>query len=741
MKNLKQWQKVIFSLLLGVGLFAVWVYYPQGVWPFVNQFPELETLGDHYDVEILRDTYGVPHIFGQTDADAAFGLGFAHAEDDFLTIQQAFVAARGKLGQAYGIEAAPNDYMVALLRIWDVVDTSYATIPPEVQAVMDGYADGVNYYAALHPDKVLLPELLPITGPDVAAGFIHRLPLFFGLDGVLGELFAEERQRSVSEREIGDAGWGNENVWQGGPTHLPASGQFGSNVIAVSPRRSANGETFFTVNSHQPWEGIVAWYEAHMHSEEGWDMVGGLLPGSPTITHGHNRHLAWAFTVNAPDLIDVFVLEINPDDPDQYLFDGQWLDLEVGSAPITVNLSGRLNWTVRREVLWSVYGPVVRQEHGTYAIRYAGIGEIDHVEQFLRLNKATSFEEWRAAMAEGPLPMFNAGYADNSGTIYYVYNGRIPIRTEGYDWSQYIPGTSSETLWTETFPFDQLPQVLNPEAGFIQNSNNSPFHTTLNPENPAPENYPPELGINDTMSNRSLRSLELFGNDDSITFEEFYRYKFDMGYTGEADVVRAVEMILARPAPEDEPLRQAYLLLSTWDRQTNPENQSAAIAILTLYYLLEHQETKISVSNMTAGTFTPDIVWSSFEQAVDLLMANFGRIDVAWQEVNRLVRGEVDLGIGGAPDVLHAVYGELQENGRFHGVAGDSYIMMIEWDAAGNLSSQSIHQYGSATLDETSPHYADQAPIFVQRQLKPVWMNRIDIEKNLEVGYRPGERP
>lgn len=733
MTKLKSWQYVILLLVILVGFFAAWVFYPQGVWPFIVRFPELETLGDAYDVTIYRDTYGVPHIYGRSDADAAFGLGYAHSEDDFLTIQQAFIAARGRLGEVYGLDAAPNDYMVGLLRIWPQVDAQYESIPEDIRNLMQGYADGINYYAALHPDELLLPDAIPLSGKDVAAGFIHRVPLFFGLDGALSELFADERKRAVSEKQIETALGINSNI-----VHLPPTGKFGSNVIAVSPQRSANGETFFTVNSHQPWEGIVAWYEAHMQSDEGLNVVGGLLPGSPTITHGHNENLAWAFTVNSPDLIDTYVLDIHPEDEDLYRFDGEWLALEKEAVPITVNLIGRFNWTVKRDAWWSVYGPTVQQAHGTYAIRYAGMGQIGHVEQFVRLNKATSFEEWQNAMAEGPLPMFNVGYADEQGNIFYLYNGRIPQRTEGYDWSLYLPGNTSETLWTEYLPFDQLPQVFNPDAGFIQNSNNSPFRTTLGDENPDPVNFSPTLGIDDTMSNRSLRSLELFGNDESITFTEFVTYKYDMTYSEEADVVQAVALILDAPRPTDPNEQLAYDLLARWDRETRPESRETAVAILTLYYLLE-ADTNISVSNMTAGRFTQAQAIDSFQQAVALLMTQYGRVDVEWQEVNRLIRGDVDLGVGGAPDVLHAIYGELEEDGRFRGIAGDSYIMIIQWDADGQLTSQSIHQYGSATLDETSPHFADQAPIFVRRQLKPVWFTLDEIENNLSTTYRPGQ--
>ncbi len=737
---MKHWQKIVLSIVAVLALAAAYIFWPQGVWPFVVNLDELEAVNDNYDVVIRRDSLGVPHIYGQTDADAAYGLGYAHAEDDFQTIQQALVAARGKLGVAYGIDAAPNDYMVQLLRIWDVVDEKYDSIPPNVQAIMQGYADGLNYYAALHKDEVLLPEVFPLSGRDVAAGFIHRVPLFFGLDGALGELFAETRQGTVSQKEIGD--WGLEiaqsPAFQERPSNLPPTVKYGSNVVAVGPTRSENGETFLAINSHQPWEGPVAWYEAHMVSEEGWNMVGGLLPGSPTITHGHNEHLGWAFTVNSPDLIDIYVLEMNPDNPDQYLYDGEWQDLEVGEAPITVTLFGRFRWTVKQEVLWSVYGPTVRQDHGVYALRYAGMGEIGHVEQFVRLNKATNLAEWQAALRDGPLPMFNVGYADEEGNVFYVYNGRIPLRTEGYNWEQYLPGNTSETLWTDYLPFDDLPQVSNPPSGFIQNANSSPYRTTLGEGNPDEANFSPTLGINDTMSNRSLRMLTLFGGDESITQDEFYSYKYDMAYDAEADIVRMVNMILAEPPPSDPDEQAAYELLASWDWQSTPDSTGATIAILTLNYLLEAEDTDMSVSNMTGGVFTAVSIQNSFSQAVDLLLENFGSVEVPWQEVNRLVRGDVDLGLGGSPDVLHAIYGELGEDGRFHGIAGDSYILMVTWQPDGSVSSQSIHQYGSATQDETSPHYADQAPIFAARELTPVWFTEADILANLEKEYRPG---
>ena len=690
---------------------------------FISQRPKrpdvagLIAAGQQYDVRILRDTWGVPHVFGVTDADVAYGLAYAHAEDDFATIQDALLAARGQLGSIYGRKVVANDYMVHLFRVWDVVEEKYDTeLSPEVRAICEAAADGINHYAAVHRNEVK-PGILPFTGKDVIAGFIHKTPLFFGLDGMLGELFGPERRHEVSTKSTAQA-----FLIEPSPS-LP----LGSNTFSVGPTRSADGKTHIAINSHQPWEGPVAWYEAHVHSEEGWDMVGSLFPGSPIILHGHNRYLGWAHTVNSPDLVDIYVLDINPDNPNQYRFDGAWRDLEVSTAPIKVKLFGPISWTFKREVIWSVHGPVLRQTHGTYAIRYAGMGEVRQVEQWYRMNKARNLAEWQDAVRIAAISMFNCGYADYEGNIYYLYNGLLPMRAEGYDWSQYLPGDTSGTLWTEYLPFEKLPQVLNPPSGFVQNCNSSPFKTTVGPGNPDPKDYSPTFGIETKMTNRALRAVELFGADESITEEEFYAYKYDMTYSTESEAARLVKKILASPASDDPVVQEAVEVLRSWDLQTNPENTGTAIGVLSV----------MAVRRMRGEADDTEFT-SAFADVAHKLKEAHGRIDVPWSEVNRLRRGKVDVGLGGGPDILHAVYGGTLENGRIAGRAGDCYVLMVTWDENG-VTSRSIHQYGSATLDETSPHYADQVPLFVKRETKPVWFDEVDIRANLEREYRPGE--
>lgn len=720
---MKRWQKVLLGVGIVVLLAAATIFFPISV-----DLSAYQDLGDNYDVRILRDTWGVPHIFGVTDADTAFGLAYAHAEDDFATLQLTLLAARGQLGTVFGMDGAPNDYMVQLLRIQEQIDAGYDSISPDMQAILEAYADGMNLYAALHEDEVY-PGLFPMDGKDMVAAAVHKTPLFFSLDGALGELFAAERQNTTSPRP--------DQTWLPYQPGAPNPYFAGSNTFAIAPSRTDDGSTYLLVNAHQPYEGALTFYEAHLHSEEGWDAVGGLIPGMPTIAHGHNRHIGWAFTVNSPDLIDTYVLDINPDNPDQYRFDGEWHDLEVREVTLRVKIVGRLIIPVKREVLYSVYGPVVRQDHGTYAIRYAMMGRVGLFEQFYRLNKATSLADMEEAMAMLQIPMFNMGYADAQGNIAYLYNAVMPLRAEGYNWEQYLPGDTSDTLWTDYAPFEQLPYVLNPPSGFIQNGNSSPFQTTLGPGNPDPANYSLTWGIETHLTNRALQALALLGGDESITWAEFKAYKYDLFYHPDSDMVQYVNQIVNAALPEDEDVVAAAALLAAWDYQTNPESTGATLAILTILQLNE-TEHSISPAAMTGHPIETDVLVENFVKAVAYLKEHFGRVDVPWSEVNRLIRGDVDLGMGGGPDILHATYGQAQEDGRLRVFVGDAYIMLVRWDANGNVTAESIHQYGSNTGHEDSPHYADQAPLAVQQQLKPVWYDEADILANLEKEYRPG---
>jgi acyl-homoserine-lactone acylase len=690
-----------------------------------------------YDVRIKRDNFGVPHVAGPRDSDVAFGLGFAHSEDDFATLQQVALATRGQLAATEGRKAAVADYLVHLLRVWETVNAKYESdLPADVRQVLEAYADGVNYYAALHQEKVIRGAL-PLTGKDVAAGFVFKTPFFYGLDRVLLKLSSPESSNTAASLSPASLSKNGQDAFLVTHELIPV----GSNAVAVSPARSTDGATRLLVNSHQPYVGPVSWYEAVLESGQGWHVAGGFFPGSPFMLHGHNEHLGWANTVNEPDLIDVYKLTVNPANPNQYQLDGQWHDFEKSDAKIRVKIWGPLVWTVHREVLYSAHGPVLKTDRGAFAIRYAGINEVRQPLQYYHLNKAANLSEWRAAMALQAIPSINFVYADEKANIGYVYNGLFPVRQEenGLDWQGTLPGDRSGLIWHSYLPFDKIPQIWNPPHGLVFNSNNTPFQATEPGDDLRPQDFSSTLGIQTNMTNRAWRALETYGADAHITAETFRAYKYDLSYSAHSDLAQLVSEIIAFDpghSADSGDLRQAQEILKRWDHRTNFANRSAALAILMGEPVLR---TRIEIKGKPQPPSQAQIM-AALRDAMQTMKTHFGRLDPEWGQVNRLRRGKVDLAIDGGPDVYRAVYGLKQPDGTLTAAGGDTFIMFVTWDKEGRLSSESIHQFGSATLDQHSPHYADQSPLFVAMKTKPVLFTQTQLAGHVEADYRPGER-
>src|SRR3546814_875368 len=312
--------------------------------------------------------------------------------------------------------------------------------------------------------------LFPVTGEDVVAGVVLRSPFFCGLDSVLGEL-TDGRPLG---REGGPALDVTGNIVPRADTPLGRDpGSNGSNSMAVAPGRATDGATRLVSNSHQPWTGGVAWDELVVHSGEGWDFAGANFPGSPYPFLGHNKYLGWTNTVNRPDLINVYKLTLDESD-ENYRFDGQWRPLEKKRIWLKVRF-GPFVLPVPRTVWRSVQGPVIKNEKGAFAIRYAGQDQANMVTQYYRLNKARNFAEWRAAMALQGVPATNFVYADAKGNIGLFYNAMSPDRPQGFNWRGILPGDISADVWTKTLPFDRAPALVNPASGYVINANNTPW--------------------------------------------------------------------------------------------------------------------------------------------------------------------------------------------------------------------------------------------------------------------------
>lgn len=706
------------SLLLTIIVSAALVGMPPPVSKQVAAGSYIEQ-AQAYDVEILRDRWGVPHIYGVTDADTAFGLAYAHAEDDFATIQDVILATRGRLAAERGPSAAKTDYLVQWMGVWEAVERDYPKLSANARAVAEGYAAGINLYAAQNPEGVSR-YLLPVTGKDLVAGFAFKTPMFYGFDKILGELLDPERPREIARSGTEALSWATSES-------LP----IGSQGIAVAPHRSADDATRLLINSHQPLTGPVAWYEARVHSQQGWNMAGSTFPASPVILHGHNESLGWANTVNKPDLVDIYRLKVNPRNPNQYLLDGQWREFEKREARIRVKLLGPLHWTVTREILLAEHGPVFETEHGTYALRWAGMGEARTLDFMLALNKAGNRAEFEAALTMQAMPSINYVYADREGNIGHYYNAMFPKRIDGPDWRGDLPGDRSELIWSGYRDFNWVPKTRNPASGLVYNANNPPFQSTDGDDDPWVEDFPVSMGIETQITNRALQIEALYGSRATISAQDFEHLKYDHHYHPDSYQVRALRQWLAAEKPQT--LQQgkygaALQSLARWNLSTDSENLQAALAILTLAPVQEARGKPVPNGEID----------KAFTDAVDVLHRFHDGVEVPFGKINRHVRGAQSWALNGGPDTLRAVYGgPMNEEGSFENRAGDSYIMLVEWDRTGRVRSRAIHNFGSATLDPESPHYADQAPLFAAEKLREVPFARAELEENFSRKYRP----
>ena len=658
------------------------------------------------NIQIARDKWGVPHIFAKTDPEVAYGLAWAHAEDDFKTIQLPLLAGKQMLGRHLGKDGAAADYVVGLIRASESVDAHFNDLSPEFKALSEGYLAGLNAYAQTHPDEILVKNSFPVTLKEALTATVFSMSIFTGLQKTLGDILANKIQT------------------------LENFESKGSNTFAFSASKTTDGKTYLNINSHQPLEGPVAWYEAHLCSEQGWNMLGGLFPGGATIFLGVNENLGWAHTVNFHDKLDVFQLEINPLNKMQYKFDNQWFDLET--RKIKLHIKG-IPFAVGKKAYWSKYGPTIVTKKGTFALRFAPLFDIRATEQWYKMNKATNFSEFKKAMSMTAIAGFNTVYADRNDTIFYVSNGKIPIRNPKYDWSKTLPGNTSETLWNTFHPFEDLPQIINPKAGYLFNTNNTPFDATAADENLLPQNFDKTMGIETWENNRSMRFVELIKDKEKLGYEDFKRIKYDLQLPQKLSYFTDLSELFKLDPKAYPNLEKVITKIQRWDKRANADNPDAAAYMLFFNYFKEkfartgeNYFKKLSVDECIEG----------LKHTNDHLLKYFGALDVTLGDVQKLVRGNKELPISGIFDVISAMDTKPYTNGKYKAQQGESYIALVQFSKTGLPEIETVNCYGASNHADSS-HYDDQMEMFVNQKTKKMTLDKATVLKEAERIYSP----
>jgi acyl-homoserine-lactone acylase len=678
-------------------------------------------------VTIYRDTYWVPHIFGKTDEACAFGIGYAQAEDNLPQIIQSIRQATGTLAEVNGKDFLDNDYYSQLTRISQYAYENYHKIPLEMRVISEAYCKGVNYYVKKHPDKTPQSwrELVP---QDVVAfGRYVDLFVFTGYPG--SAFYLIDRYESPSK--TGEAI----------PAHNPDG--IGSNMWAISPERSTINKSMLVINPHLPWDGLLQWWEFHVKSEEGWNAMGATFFGAPIVCVGHNENLGWSHTVNAPDIWNLYRIELNPQNPNQYLYDGKWLDISVTNININVKTEDHVE-SVSRSLEYTHYGPILRREGDhAYSVKLSGWDDVLASYQWYKMSKAKNFTEFKEAMQIMAIPMFNVVYADRDGNVFYAYNGKVGRKSEKFNWRDIVKGGTPETEWTEYMKFDELPQVFNPKSGFVQNCNSTPFETTAGNDNPRKENFPDYL-TTEGMGTRAQRLRQVFESKDKFSVEDFIEMPWDTWSLVASNTIPYLLEIAKKisTAELQNHTSEAIDILSNWDLKMTKESKAVPIFYrwLTLYWekaktiYAEPDPMGLSVYR---GIGEPDTAMGCLKQAVSDIYTKYNKFPT-WGEIHHIRHGKVDMPIDGAEGerfgTLSTIGGYYNnETGQFQLGGGHSYVSVVVFSDP--IKAWSIFPYGHNRIDPESRHYADQTELFAKFQFKPAWFTEEEIMGNLEMKY------
>jgi acyl-homoserine-lactone acylase len=671
------------------------------------------------NVEIVRDSFGVPHIFGKTDADVGYGLGWATCEDDFKTLQWMFLAGKKMAGRNIGKDGAIIDFAVNLLRVRELVDERYEKdLSPHVREIIEAMTAAVNKYAELHPEEVLVKKAFPASPKDIVAGYVLAEALLSGVDGPLKDI-VNGKQPQIPFADKGK----------------------GSNGIAFNSSKTKDGSVYLDINSHQPLEGPLSWYEIHLCSEEGWNVMGGTFHGGVTVFHGVNENLGWAHTVNNFDAVDVFQLQADPNKKGNYLFDGVSYPLETKKVWLHVNLAkkGKFILPVSKRVWWSKYGATLVTKKGIFAIRLGATSNVKTIEQYFRMNKARNYTEFRAALDIQGAAMMTTIYGDRFDTIYCLSNGLIPIRPAGYNWQSTVPGNTSKTLWTTFHPESDLPQVVNPKSGYVFNFNNSAFDCTAPADDPKPANYDPTMGYTLTPTSRSIRFNEIIKNYGKIDWNDFLKIKYDEGYGRQIHFFKdfPIDDIFELTEKEYPDVADMLHKFQIWDtyRLAPVTDTNFAAVYKTMWNLYSDSNDSTVHLYSTDAKARHDFFLSSIRKSKKELMRDFGSINIQLGDLQRHQRGNVDIPLGGGPDVIRAAYPQPYKNGRFRVFVGDSYIMLVRFTKDGP-EIHTVSPYG-ASNKPNSPHYTDQMQLYANKQTKPMTLNKAEVYKHAEKIYHP----
>ena len=674
--------------------------------------------------EILWDTYGVPHVYGKGTAAVFYGYGYAQAQSHADEILRLYGESRAKGAEYWG--AKYEDTAVWLIKN-DVPARSkrwYDAQEPAFKANLDAFAKGMNDYAAAHAEAIDpdVRVVLPVSGVDVVA-HAHRLMNFV----------------YVASPSLGGEGDAPEQDMAGPSPQEGYVGEDGSNTWAVSGAKTASGRTMLLQNPHLSWNlNYFTYYEAHLVAPD-FEVYGATQIGLPIVRFAFNQQMGISNTVNGMVGATNYKLTL---ENGGYVFDGKVRPFDVKTTSYKLRQADGSVIDKPLEIKTTVHGPVFERRDGTtIALRVAGLDRPGMLHQYFDMVTAKNYEAFTAAMKRLQVPTFNISYADRDGNVEYIFNGIAPKRKSGDNafWRGLVPGDTSEYLWTDVHPYEDLPRVTNPPAGFIQNTNDPPWF----PSWPTPikaSDYPAYLAPQGPESMRAQNALKMIAENEKITFEKFVELKLS---TRALLADRTLpDLIAAAKADRDADMQAAVTLLSEWDHIYSKDTRAGLLfeEWAKLFagpgfggqanYAVPFDASK--ATSTPSGIKDPAAAVKMLRQAIVETKTKYGALDRVFGDVSRFKLADVDVpgdgNVGGLGPFRVITWGPLDAAGQRYPQHGETWIGMIEFTTP--VKAYGLMSYGNSRQRGTT-HRGDQLVHLSKHEFRELWLQRAQIEAHL----------
>ena len=682
-------------------------------------------------VEIIRDEWGIPHIFGKTDADTVFGTLYAQAEDDFNRIEENYLNAMGRLSEAEGEGELYRDLRMKLFIDPKTLKQQYTESPPWLKRLMDAFADGLNYYLHTHPETI----------PRVLFHFEPWMALSFSEGSIGGDI---ER---VQLQDL-------QNFY--GPNDLVAQRKSandneprGSNGFAISPKNSSSGNALLLINPHTSF---FFRSEVHMVSEEGLNAYGAVTWGQFFVYQGFNEKTGWMHTSSRADAIDEYSEKIiERADGFYYQYGDQELKLQEKIVELKFLKANQLH-SRKFNVYFSHHGPIIRSEEDRWVSIKLMQKPVEALTQSYMRTLARSYEDFNETMELRTNSSNNTVFADSDGNIAYYHGNFIPRRDPQFNWNSPLDGSNPLTEWNGLHELDEMITLLNPENGWIQNTNNWPFSAAAE-FSPKPEDFPGYMA-NNSENPRGIHAVRVLENEKSFDLNLLLAAAYDSQLPAFEPLIETL-IETAKEEQQSEKINAAINVLSTWDFRFSLESVETSLASfwgdeLFRTALPLAASNKINIYDFLNDESAP-LMLDALKEAIRLLESSFGHWLVPWGEVNRYQRNngnivqQFDDSLPSLPVAFASSrWGSLASFGaraypgtrRLYGTSGNSFVAAVEF---GDRVKARAITVGGLSNNPSSRHFSDQAEMYTRGEFRDVFFYREDIEQNSESSYHPGE--